>query len=126
MNLTLAKNLYEKNLLNQGSTILAKYTAIDVVGKRSFETTDEFLVIFCSNQPNELIIHCAHKKTGVRKNLTHNEILEIDGMTPERLAGSWDLDENGEKLDLGKRRGRKTNAEREFIKLQKELANNSQ
>jgi hypothetical protein len=112
MDFKLAKVLYEKNELTQGVIIKAKYTAVDMAGRHSFETIDEFLVIYASIKAEMLILHCSHKKSGMRRNLTHDCILEINGMTPDRIADSIDLTIDGNAKKIGNKRGRKTNEER--------------
>lgn len=55
----------------------------------------------------EGVLNVHSVEDGSTTEIRHNNIIEIDGMDPERVAKSFDLKANGTKAYTGKKRGRK-------------------
>lgn len=103
MNLSLAKSLIEKNIINDDTRVLVNYSSVNFSGHK-IETTGEFFVTDTTLSPLEF--HIASRSTGTKYKITPDRVLEIDGMKPERFAEIYNLDNEGNTLKVIKR-GRK-------------------
>jgi hypothetical protein len=80
-----------------------------IVGVSSAQTTKiptHYVVSSLVNQP-KLQIEGTHVRTQQKQLLDCNSIVEIDGMELSRYLAQADLDSRGERINRGKKRGRR-------------------
>lgn len=102
MDRSLVAILVEKGVIRAGTELFSRCNALCLGGSPCLmdlpikvrSITDELTFIGYYNSKN-WIIKC-------------DQILKVDGMNPDRLASAFDLKVNGNKKELGKKRGRKT------------------
>lgn len=110
MKQVLLKKLIEKDYFAPGSEIDASYKGIDISGSimHAFQQTFTVVSLSESRKSGNLIIKAASNEDGYMVILGVDSIINIDGMTPERFAENFMLDEDGKDIKpSGKRRGRR-------------------
>lgn len=107
MNSSLLKVLVERNIVAARTEIDARYRGNDIAGNPMVATSGTFLVLDIKMTDAGYAFVCADVIDGKRRTIPGAAITQIDGMDPVRLAANYDLDENGQPVKVGKRRGRK-------------------
>lgn len=104
MLVNLAKSLVSKNIIKEN-------TELEVLVKKnglgSLITTKTFVTV--DNIENSItpIFHCSDTEDGKNFTISSEQILNIDGMTPNRLASIYNINPDGSFKAPGKKRGRK-------------------
>lgn len=119
MNKNLIIVLCEKNIINDKSIIECYYTARIMGGFSTSKMLGEFHFTALNNDKLKL----RKVNTNEYISVSADDILTIDGMAPDRLAGIYGIKPDGskkkQKIDpitgLPVRRGRKTNKVKEII-----------
>lgn len=121
MNPSLLKALVERKIIGVRTEIDARYRGRDIAGQPLVATSGTFLILDVKlNAANEPVFECADTIDGKRRILPGAAITGIDGMSPERLAANYNLDEDGNPVKVGKRRGRKPRVLIETVELDEE------
>ncbi|RYD44948.1 MAG: hypothetical protein EOP83_31090, partial [Verrucomicrobiaceae bacterium] len=107
MNISLLKVLIERNIIGVRTEIDARYRGRDIAGNPLVAATGTFLILEINPTESGYSFLCADTIDGQRRRLSGDQIVGVDGMDPIRLAANYELDENGNKVKVGKRRGRK-------------------
>lgn len=93
-------------LLNKGimkpSTLLYGYTETSGLG----QTLQTLPLELMMEEFNGTTFYC-RDRIGKKYTMHVNNVLEVDGMEPSRLASVFDIKSNGENKVVGKKRGRK-------------------
>jgi hypothetical protein len=106
----LLRKLIEKNYFKNGTEIDATYRGVDLSGApvHTFEQTFTITGIFETRKTKRILIDCFSTVDGRTIRVPVDAIVNIDGMTPERFAENYMIDENGGDIKpSGKRRGRR-------------------
>lgn len=106
----LLRKLIEKNYFKKGSEIDATYKGLDLSGQmvHSFQQTYTVAAIYETTKTNRIRIDAVSNVDGQRIRIGPENILNIDGMTPERFAENYMVDIEGNAIaPSGKRRGRR-------------------
>ena len=101
---SLAEALIERGILNTNSRIYARCPVL-AMGSSPTEKILPLSVTKIIYEEGTIKIHCVHT-SGRRYSIPCEEINNIDGMAPERLAAAYDIKIDGNK-NSGKKRGRK-------------------
>ena len=104
----LAQALIERGILNKTSRIYAKCPII-AMGNAPAEAVLALTVDRIVIEDGTIKFHSIHK-SGRKYSIPCEEIDNIDGMSPERLAAAYDIKPNGQLRLPGKKRGRKPKA----------------
>lgn len=107
MNNSLLKVLVQRNIIGVRTEIDAHYRGRDIAGNPLIPSTGTFLILEVHTNGHAFAFTCADTIDGSRRIIPGSAILAVDGMDPLRLAENYELTEAGEKLKVGKRRGRK-------------------
>jgi hypothetical protein len=107
MNISLLKVLVERNIIGVRTEIDARYRGRDIAGNPLVTVVGTFLILDISQTDSGFTFTCADTIDGKRRLIQGESIVGVDGMDPIRLAANYELDENGERVKVGKRRGRK-------------------
>lgn len=107
MNTSLLKVLVQRNIVGVRTEIDAHYRGRDIAGNPLIPSFGTFLILEIHTNGSAFVFTCADTVDGTRRNIPGSAIVAIDGMDPLRLAENYELTESGEKLKVGKRRGRK-------------------
>jgi hypothetical protein len=108
MKIQLAQALIERGILSSNSRILAKCPIL-AMGNAPTEAVIPLTVDRIVAENGTLKLQCTHK-SGRRYSIPCEEVNNIDGMAPERLAAAYDIKPNGLVKTAGKKRGRKPKA----------------
>jgi hypothetical protein len=112
MDITLARKLIAKGAIRQKTEIDAKFRGVGIDGKRSALTQGTFFIKGARMTVDNLIFEAVNTQDGDTIRIDVNDIYKVDGMEPSRFAQINGLDGDGEPVKPGKRRGRRTNAEK--------------
>ena len=109
MNQSLATKLIAKNLINENTEVVARYKGSSISGDPSMIFTGIFSVVstLVGADGKTISFHVVSTLDGHRRIVKHSDILEIDGMDPNRFASVYDIKADGVDATIGKRRGRK-------------------
>lgn len=108
MDKTLTTKLIERGLINSETEVTARYKGIGVSGDLSVKGTEVFAVSKLLGEQQDLILfEVTSIRDGAKRNVSHRDIIEIDGMDPHRFAAVYDIKADGQNAVVGKRRGRK-------------------
>ena len=108
MKVSLAQALIERGILNNTSRIYAR-CPITAMGNMPSEAVIPLTVSRIVAEEGTLKLHCIHT-SGRKYSIPCEEVNNIDGMAPERLAAAYDIKPNGNTKSAGKKRGRKPKA----------------
>jgi hypothetical protein len=106
----LLRKLIEKEFFHTGTEIDATYRGNDLSGVpiHSFEQTFTVTGIFETRKTKRIKLDCFSTVDGRSIRIDVDNIVNIDGMTPERFAENYMIDtDGGEIKPSGKRRGRR-------------------
>lgn len=108
MDITLASKLVAKKLINETTEVVARYRGSSISGDMNVVSTDIFSVMEVMEMVDDNIILVVEStRDGHRRRIFVTDILEIDGMEPNRFASVYDIKADGADAKVGKRRGRK-------------------
>lgn len=107
MNISLLKVLIERKIIGVRTEIDARYRGRDIAGNPLVAATGTFLILDIAQTDTDYTFTCADTIDGKRRLIQGDSIVGVDGMDPIRLAANYELDENGNRVKVGKRRGRK-------------------
>lgn len=107
MKIQLAQALIERGILNNKSRVYARCPVLGM-GNAPTEAVLALTVDRIITEDGTLKLHCVHT-SGRRYSIPCEEVNNIDGMAPERLAAAYDIKVAGVK-GAGKKRGRKPKA----------------
>jgi hypothetical protein len=102
----LIKAMIDKNILSSEIKITANYTTKDSVG-RIISKRDEFRLVTVQEQGNNYRFKLKQLRGNTTVFVWANDIIALDGMTPERYVGVYNINPDGTVKNLGKKRGRK-------------------
>jgi hypothetical protein len=108
MKIELAQALIERGILASNSRIYARCPII-AMGDAPASAVLQLTVDRVIAEEGTIKLHC-HNKSGRRYSVPCEEVDNIDGMSPERLAAAYDIRPNGLVKMPGKKRGRKPKA----------------
>lgn len=106
----LLRKLIEKDYFKRGTEIDATYRGVGLDGSpvHVFEQTFTITGIFETRKTKRILIDCHSVVDGRTIRVGVGNIVNIDGMTPERFAENYMIDpEGGEIKPTGRRRGRR-------------------
>jgi len=101
------KKIIELNLITEGSQLKVKYLGKGLDNVQNIPTEAEFLINKIHYSNKKILFLLEHKITNDIIVGKIKDIIEIDGMNPRRFAKSFNLSPEGNKIELGKKRGRK-------------------
>lgn len=105
----LALKLISQGVIKQGTELEAKYVGIDLSGARVAQVSGTFIVQTAKKlKTGEVVFDGLSILDGDPQRIDCKNIIAIDGMEPDRVAGVYGLtiSEQGE-VTTAKRRGRK-------------------
>ena len=102
MDRNLCETLVRKKLIAKGTKILTEIRRVGIGGAMSVKQTN--LVI---ESINYFILTCIDPETKHKHEIIHSQILDVDGMVPERLGKIFNINPDGTLRAPGKKRGRK-------------------
>jgi len=106
MDLNFVKVLTEKGILGVNSKILAHYKAYTLDGSM-IPSRGELLVKEILMQNKTIYLIATPLFGQVKYTIGLHDIIEIDGMEPERLGRVFNVNPDGSTRSAGKKRGRK-------------------
>ncbi len=109
MDKSLATKLIDKNLINENTEVVARYKGSSISGDASVVGTDIFSVdkVLGLVDEEKIFIQVTSTRDGSKRVICHRDIIEIDGMEPNRFASVYNIKADGGDATVGKRRGRK-------------------
>jgi hypothetical protein len=102
---SLAQAVIERGILNNTSRIYARCPIV-AMGDMPSEAVIPLTVSRIISEDGTLKLHCVHS-SGRKYSIPCEEVDNIDGMAPERLAAAYDIKPTGNTKSAGKKRGRK-------------------
>lgn len=100
------QTLLDRKIINQNTIITAKFKKIDF-SLRGLEIESTFHIDeVIKNDLGKFIFRLIRQENNERIAVPVENILLIDDNTPERLAEAFDIKIDGDKKNMGKRRGR--------------------
>ncbi len=103
MDKNLCETLVNKNLICKGTKLLATIKKIGIGGTITQKQTN--LVV---ERIDASIFTCLDIDTKQNIEIVHSQILNVDGMVPERLGKIFNINPDGTLRAPGKKRGRKS------------------
>jgi hypothetical protein len=106
----LLRKLIEKDYFKRGTEIDATYRGVDLSGApiHTFAQTFTITGIFETRKTKRLLMDAHSVVDGRTIRIAVDNIVNIDGMTPERFAENYMIDPLGEEIKpSGRRRGRR-------------------
>lgn len=96
MNIVLLKALIEKKLITAKTEFDADVT-VKIFSQEQLIIENQHFAIrkIKSNTDNDVVFDCFSTDNGRKETISVSQITNIDGMTPERYAAVFNLDENG-------------------------------
>lgn len=108
MNGPLLRVLIAKKFFKKDIEVDALYRGSDLSGSEIVSSTGTFTITGIRLIGSEdVALEGASVQDGSKRVFFAQSLVKIDGMDPARFAASVCIDENGEKIHEGKRRGRK-------------------
>ncbi len=109
MNKSLATKLVAKNLINETTEVVARYRGSSISGDPNMVFTGIFSVVatLIGADGETISFHVQSTRDGHNRVVKYSDILEIDGMEPNRFASVYNIKADGVDAKVGKRRGRK-------------------
>ncbi len=100
--------LIEKGHIIIGTEIDANHDSHGLGGSRTRVIGNFTITSIGINRKDEIVLKCMNSYSGEYFNIKALDIINIDGMTPERLAENFMISVDGSNIKLaGKRRGRR-------------------
>lgn len=106
----LLHKLIEKNFFITGTKVDAMRKGVDLSGQPMHQFGDTFTVVglATSQKTGRLLVEVVSSNGDLRRRLTADQIINIDGMTPERFAENYMIAPDGSDIKVvGRRRGRR-------------------
>lgn len=98
--------LLDKRILNGATQLFVEFEKTDN-SMRVLKLTDYFTIDAVGKQSDgRFVFKLCRMDTKEKISVTEDKVLMVDGMEPRELAKAFDLNEDGSKLVMGKRRGR--------------------
>lgn len=109
MDKSLATKLVAKNLINETTEVMARYKGSSISGDVSVVSTDVFTVakVLGTDAEGTMFFSVNSTRDGSQRIIRHKDIVEIDGMEPNRFASVYNIKADGGDAAIAKRRGRK-------------------
>ena len=108
MDISLATKLIAKNLINESTEVVARYRGSSISGDMNVVSTDIFSVVEVLEMVDDTILLSVQStRDGHTRRVFVTDVLEIDGMEPNRFAAVYNIKADGSAATVGKRRGRK-------------------
>lgn len=108
MDKSLITKLVAKNLINESTEVMARYKGSSISGDPTMVFTGVFSVIETVTSPEgDIFLKLESTRDGHHRVASYRDIIEIDGMEPNRFASVYDIKADGTNAVTGKRRGRK-------------------
>ncbi len=102
MDSNLCETLVKKKLICEGTKILATIRKVGIGGAMSTKQTN--LII---ESIDDWLFTCIDPETKHKHEIIDSQILDVDGMVPERLGKIFNINPDGTLRAPGKKRGRK-------------------
>ena len=109
----LFKLLINRNIVSKGMEITAQYVGRGISGDLTVLSTGEFMIEAFGKHNDQLMGR--NTKDGHQRIIRLDAITEIEGMDVNRFARSYGIMPDGEKENIGRKRGRKSKAERAMM-----------
>lgn len=108
MNSILMKRLIERNVIRQGTEVDAMYYGHSLSSQDNAYVEGTFSILSAKvfNEGSKVVFSVRGHDLVVRQ-IPAEQILSLDGMTADRLAPIYAMNEAGEDIKISKRRGRK-------------------
>ncbi len=106
----LLRKLIEKNFFNVGTEVSARHKAMDLSGRQIhlFEGNFTVSALLERKKAGTLVLDLVSTDDGSNIRIDPEQIVGIDGMTPERFAENYMINPDGSEIKvIGKRRGRR-------------------
>ena len=103
----LAKVLYSRGLLKEDVEIEAKYNTAAIGNIKDISSIGYFMIRQVNEIGDIITVNAASTRDGHIRAITVEDIITIDGMTPERFAEVYEITADGDSKEPVKRRGRK-------------------
>lgn len=100
----MSKSIVIQSLLAKG--LISPGTIVGVASSSAMRVYNRFIVSTASCNP-VIQIEGVHVQNQQRQLLDYTHIVEVDGMELSRYLSHADLDQHGEKINRGKKRGRR-------------------
>jgi hypothetical protein len=108
MDKSLATKLVAKKLIKEGTEVTARYKGIGLNGESAVFSSGIFTVNkIVPHDGDKIVLSVISTRDGLHRLITHVDIIEIDGMEPNRFASVYDIKADGKDAAIAKRRGRK-------------------
>lgn len=109
MNANLFEVLVDRNIINEQTEIEARVRKNDLSGcsYMKFEGSYYYVAHSMNDDETDGSIIATDTRDGSLATITMSDIISVDGMEPLRLASIYALNEIGESVKQGARRGRK-------------------
>ena len=102
----LVQSLLDKKVINNGTRVLVEFRKIDN-SQRSLVLKDICTIDnVVKDNTGRFLFKLTRLENKEPVSVFSNKVIEIDGMEPKLLAKAFDLNIDGSKKKLGKRRGR--------------------
>lgn len=109
------KKLIDKGAIKRETEIEATYKAKDLGGGQLSNSSGSFVIMNAILTGEKITFDTVDTRWGTRQLIHAENVITIDGMDPARFANIFGLNENGDPLKLGKRRGRKPKIKPDII-----------
>ena len=103
----LVEEFVNRNIITTDTEIYAYYYGYDVSGIMKTKVKGIFTVDEIMRENNRIRFKVSSTRDGEVKVISSDDIIEIDGMNPKRLAKSYNINSDGTNMVVGKKRGRK-------------------
>lgn len=107
MKSVVVKKLIEKGAIKRETEVEASYLGTDISGSLLARSTGVFRVLGARLMEDQVLFDTVDVRWGKTQLIKSEDITRIDGMDPARFANIFGLNEEGDPLRLGARRGRK-------------------
>jgi hypothetical protein len=104
------KKLIDKGAIKRETEVEANYVGNDIAGSAFARSRGVFLVLGARFMEDQIVFDAVDTRWGQKQRINSEDIIRIDGMEPDRFALIFGLNENGDPMKQGARRGRKPKA----------------
>lgn len=102
----LVRTLLARKIINTSTNVLARFNKIDFSSRGLMIESTFDVDSIVENKAGQIVFCLIRQENGDRQLVLSEDIIKIDDMTPEVIAESFDLNVDGTKKEMGKRRGR--------------------